>query len=225
MIDTNSASNFYKNEIIRSWINREVLYQQAVKQGILKEESFKRIMNESQKELAGSLLLQKYYNDEKSDFDPTAAEGFYNDHKDDFKRFYDSYLINMTIFNNEDKAIKFRNIALESDWDKAVNIFKNDQSIIKEDGNELLYNFQIYPVVLFRVVSEMDPGEISTVIKEGPEQYAVVKLVQKYDEGTVPPYNAVKREVLDEFVAQRKEQLLNDYLRELYSENKIEVRN
>ncbi len=226
MMDTSSVSNFYKNEVIRNWINREVLYQQAEKQGIVKEDNFKRIMHEAQIELAGSLLLQKYYEDEKSSsYQPSEVEDFYNNHKDDFIRFHDSYLINLAVFNNEDKAIRFRTIALESNWDKAANIFKDEPSIIERDENELLYDYQIQPAALYRVVSEMDPNEISTIINEEPGKYAVVKLIDKFEQDAIPPYSAVKQSVLDEFIAQKKEELLNNYLKELYSNNKIEIRN
>ena len=225
MMDTSSVSNFYKNEVIRNWINREVLYQQAVKQGIIKEDRFKQIMDDAKKELAGSLLLQKYYEDEKNNIEPSALQDFYNNHKDDFKRFYDSYLINLTVFNDQDKAIKFRTIALESNWDKAMNVFKDEPSIIKKEENELLYNYQVHPEILYQVISEMDPNEISTVISEAPNQFAVVELIQKYNEDSIPPYDAVKQAVLDEFNAQKKEELLNNYIKELYSNNKIEVRN
>ena len=224
-MDTSSVSNFYKNEVIRNWINREVLYQQAVKQGIIKEDRFKQIMDDAKKELAGSLLLQKYYEDEKNNIEPSALQDFYNNHKDDFKRFYDSYLINLTVFNDQDKAIKFRTIALESNWDKAMNVFKDEPSIIKKEENELLYNYQVHPEILYQVISEMDPNEISTVISEAPNQFAVVELIQKYNEDSIPPYDAVKQAVLDEFNAQKKEELLNNYIKELYSNNKIEVRN
>ncbi len=225
MMDTSSVSNFYKNEVIRNWINREVLYQQAVKQGIIKDDRFKQIIEDAKKDLAGSLLLQKYYEDEKNNIDPSALQDFYNKHKDDFKRFYDSYLINTAVFNNEDKAIKFRSIAMESNWDKAMNVFKDDPSIIQNDQNILLYNYQVQPEILYRVISEMDPNEISTIINEEPGQFAVVELIQKFDQGSIPPYDAVKQAVLDEYSAQKKEELYNNYLKELYSNNKIEVRN
>ena len=225
MIDTGSASNFYRNEVIRNWINRELLYQHAEQQGILKEEGFKQLMDESKKELAGSLLLQKYYEDEKSNIDPSDLESFYNLHKDEFKCFYDSYFISRAVFNNQDEAIKFRSIVIESDWNKAANAFKNEPSLIEEQTNEMLYNYEIHPVALYRVISEMDSNEVSTVINDTPGRYTVVKLLQKFPQGSIPPLDAVKEEVIDEFTAQKKEELLNNYLKDLYSKNKIEVRN
>lgn len=225
MIDTGSASNFYRSEVIRNWINREVLYQQAEKQGLLKDDNFRRLMEESKKELAGSLLLQKYYEDEKSSFNPSDIENFYELHKDEFKCTNDSYLINRAVFDNQDEAIRFRSIAIESDWNKALNAVKNQKSLLKEQTGEMLYNYEIYPVELYRVISEMDSNEVSTVITEAPGRFTVVKLIQKYLEGAIPPFDAVKSAVIDEYTAQKKEELLNNYLKDLYSKNKIEVRN
>ena len=225
IIDADSVNNFYRNEVIRNWINKELLYQTALKKGILKEDEFNRLINDAKKELAASMLVKKYYEDEKVDFEPAEVEEYYNQHKDDFKRFYESYLINTITFNDEDKAIKFRSIVLESDWEKAVNAFKDDSSIIENKPYKLLYDYEIHPVTLFRIVSDLNPNEVSIVIKISPGQYAVVQEVQKFDQGSIPPYAAIKPIVEDRFIAQKKEELLSNYIKELYSNNEIEVRN
>ncbi|MCL5031336.1 MAG: peptidylprolyl isomerase [Bacteroidetes bacterium] len=225
LIDTDSVNNFYKNEVIRNWINKELLYQTALKKGILKEDEFNRLISDAKKELAASMLVKKYYDDEKVDYEPAEVEEFYNQHKDDFKRFYDSYMINAITFNDEDKAIKFRSTVLESDWEKALNVFKGDSSIIQNKSNELLYNYEIHPVTLFRVVSDLNPNEVSIVINTGPGLYTVVQEIQKFDQGSIPPYEAIKPVVESRFVAQKKEELLSNYIKELYSNNEIEVRN
>ncbi len=225
MIDTDSTNKFYRSEVIRNWINRELLYQTALKKGILKEDKFNRLIEESRKELAASMFMKKYYEDEKVSYEPEEVEGYYNQHKDEFKRFYDSYMLNAIIFNDEDKAIKFRSTALESNWEKALNVFQGDSSIILSKPNELLYNYEIHPVTLFRVVSDLNPNEISIVINNGPGRYAVVQEIQKFDQGSIPPYEFLKPVVESRFVAQKKEELISNYIKELYSNNEIEVRN
>jgi hypothetical protein len=225
MIDTASTNNFYRSEIIRNWINNELLYQEAVKKGILQDEKFKKLINKSTKELAASLLLQKYYQDAKVSYEPKDVEDYYNQNKEEFIRFYDSYFVNIISFNNEDKAIQFRSTVLESDWERALNIFKDDSSLVYEKTKVLLYAFEIHPIALERIVTSLNPGEVSIVIKDEPGRFTVVNEIQKYNKGTTPPFEVIKTLVEGRFVEFKKENLIQSYIKDLYSNNDIEVRN
>jgi len=225
LMNNENGKNFYREEVIRDWINREVLYQEAVKKGILKEDDFKRIVEDEKKELAVSLFLRKYYDSEKPSYEQKDIQDYYDKHQDEFKLFYDSYYINLVDFNNEDDAIKFRSLILESDWNKALNIFKNESSIIKVQTGVLLNDFQIYPATLQRIVTDLNPQEVSIVLNYLPGHYAVVQELQKYGKGTIPPFNVVKDEAEKRFLADSKDEFLKSYIRDLYSNNDIEVKN
>lgn len=225
MINSKSASDLYRSEVIRNWINRELLYQTAKSEGVLKSGDYKKIISRTEKELAASMLVQKYYNKEKTIYDPKYVIEYYKKHQNEFKRFYDSYLINMINFTNEDKAIQFRNTVLESDWERALNVFKGDSSVYSLSNNDLYYDYEIHPASLSRIVSSLNPGEVSIVITNEPGHYIVVQEIQKYEAGSVPPFEVIKQQVALRYEADRKNILIKKYINELYSKNDIEVRN
>ncbi|MHB1688889.1 MAG: peptidyl-prolyl cis-trans isomerase [Ignavibacteriaceae bacterium] len=225
MMNGYDGKNFYREEVIRNWINREVLYQEAVKNGILKESSFDSLLENSKKELAISFFLEKYYNEEKPTYDPKEVEDYYSKHQNDFALFYDTYYLNIADFNNEDKAIRFRSLLLESDWDKALNIFKSNSSIIKVQSEVLLNDYQIHPVSLQRIVSQLNPQELSIVLNYQPGHYAVIQELQKFLKGAIPPFDVIKPEVEKRYAAEMKDDFLRSYIKDLYSNNDIEVKN
>ena len=51
-LKTPGNENFYKNEIIRNWINKELLYQKALKEGIADDSTYISLIEDSKKELA-----------------------------------------------------------------------------------------------------------------------------------------------------------------------------
>ena len=104
MLQTADNKNFYKDEIIRNWINNELLYQKAIKEGITDDSLYKRLTDESKKELAVTLLLNQVYLKEKEKISSKQIEDFYENNKNDFKAFYDSYVINVINFNNDTYA-------------------------------------------------------------------------------------------------------------------------
>jgi len=220
-----SNQNFYKNEIIRNWVNKELLYQKALKEGITNDKNFERILADTKKKLAVSIFLDKLYAKEKVTLVESEIEEYYNKNKNDFKLFYDAYVVNIINFRNEDNAIKFRGSLLGSNWNKTVNVFKRDSSILDITSNRLYYGYELEPTSLTRIVKELNQDEISIVFSDYKDVYTVVQLVQKIKKGNVPPLGFIKELVKRRLEAQKKEEFLKNYIKELYSNNDIEVKN
>lgn len=225
MLSSSESKNFYKNEIIRNWINKELLYQKAVKEGITGEKEYKDLMENSKKELAVTFLLNKIFEEEKENIDSKQIEEYYEQNKSDFKAFYDAYVINAIHFNNEDKAIKFRSTLIESDWNRALNVFKGDSSIINALTSQIYYDYELQPLTLARIVKELNPNETSIVFNDEPGVFSVVQSVNEFSKGSVLPLDFVKDDVENRLMANKKDKLIRDYIKELYSKNNIEVKN
>ncbi len=220
-----SSGMQYRNEIIRNWINRELLFQEAEKQGVLNDKNFNRILDDSKKELAASFLLNNYFEKEKIKVDRGDLEKYYKDHSDKFKLFYNSYLLNQITFNNEDKALEFRSNAIKKDWEYAFQTVKNDTSVFSEKSRELLFEYEIQPVSILRVVKELFPNEISIALHNDEGRYIIVQLIGKFDKGVIPPFDLIQDEVKTVYMMQKKELTIKDYIKDLYSKNDIEVKN
>jgi PPIC-type PPIASE domain len=220
-----SAGIQYRDEIIRNWINRELLFQEARRQGILDDKNYKRILDDSKKELAGSFLLKDFFEKEKITAEPSELEKYYNNNESEFKLSYNSYLLNLVTFNNEDKALKFRSALLEKGWDNAFSEIKNDSSIIDKKSKALIFEHEIQPVSILRVVKELYPSEISIVINNEGDEYSVVQLLEKFAKGSIPPFELIQKEVKNMYLMKKKELNIRDYIKELYSKNDIEVKN
>jgi hypothetical protein len=225
MLRSAGNKNFYKDEIIRNWINNELLYQKAIKEGITDESLYKKLTDESRKELAVTLLLNQVYANEKEQIDSKQIDDFYNNNKNDFKAFYDGYVINLIDFNNEDKAIRFRSTMLETDWGHAINAFKGDTSIINVTTNKLYYDYELQPAPLSRMVKELNPNEVSIIFANGQNDFYIVQLVNKVPQDSIIPLVYIQDEVENRIMANKKDEFIRNYIKELYSKNDIEVKN
>ncbi|HVO74432.1 MAG TPA: peptidylprolyl isomerase [Ignavibacteriaceae bacterium] len=223
--DTMNTSSFYKNEIVRNWINRELLYQEAIRQGLLEQEKYARILNNSKKELAASLLISKFFDMTQINYDDRDLEDYFNSNSDDFRLLHNGCLINEISFINEENAVKFRNIAVEKNWNYALSEFEKDSSVVYQKTGKFVYEFEINPSNLVRILKELNPGEISVIINESDSSFYIVQLLGSYFEGTIPPFDIIKEEVEKRYVAKKREEALNQYIKELYANNEIKVRN
>jgi hypothetical protein len=224
MSDTSAfKNNLYRSEIIRNWIDQELLYQQAVNEGIINEKEFKNIINESRRALAGAMLLNQV--SEKYDivYNNSDLGNFLQLHKNEFKLIRNAYFINMIEFKSEDEAIEFRATVLEKGWETAIKSRGIDSSA-SERPHILLREDEIYPLSLKSILVELYPEEVSIVINPDSSTFMIVQLLDKYPAGTIPPFEFIKKDVEDRFVSFKKRKIINEYIRRLYADNDIEVK-
>jgi hypothetical protein len=222
IIDSVPGNNQFRSEIIRNWVIRECLYQQAVKEGILKSSEYQKIIEDSKKELASALMIKKFYENKEPAIDDKSLENYFLSHKELFKLNNDAYYLNRISFENEDKAIQFRTTVIESNWNKASNVFKKEASkvILARVYDEP----EIHPAGLLRIVEELEPKEISIVVNTGDNNYTVVQLIDRYQKGTIPPLGIIREKVSKMYISNKKEMLFDEYLEQLYSKNDIEIK-
>jgi len=225
LIDTTMVNTLHKSEVIRNWVNKEILFQKAKNEGILKQDDYKRLVQNSGKELAGVLLLDSYISSVKINFEQRDLINYFNENSNDFKLADNSYLLNIIHFSNEDRAVEFRSLVLDSDWQKAMNIFYGDSAIINNENEVLLKEQDVSSIKVLRVVKRLHPLEISIVISEREGYYTVVQVLKIYTIGSVPSYNVIKQDVEKRYLAEKRKELLENYIKDLYSENEIEVIN
>jgi uncharacterized protein (UPF0297 family) len=224
LVDTSTASELKKNDVIRDWIHREVLFQRAEREGILNDKKFNQILSQSVRELAGAMLIEKLLSEDNYSPDSKDLKSYFDVNKNEFRVVADAYIINLTDFLDEEKAIRFRNIAVESDWKKALSQFSNDPAIVNQISNKLFLSYQINPASLARIVKELYPKEISIVISTKPGYYSVAQLIEKIETGSTPAFENIQDEVVNRVKAIRRQTLIDEFLKQLYSKSNIEIK-
>src|SRR3989304_6509493 len=84
-LDSLFGRGFSRNEVIKKWIEKELLYQEAMKTGIADNDDFNRIINNSRRELASSMLLNSHLENNLKKPDDSQLHEFYNIHNSEFK--------------------------------------------------------------------------------------------------------------------------------------------
>lgn len=223
MVDT-SVSSELQTKVIKDWIYREMLYQEAAKKGITTEEQFDRIISKSKRELAAAMVLQNESSIEDLIIDEKEFEKYYNEKQNNFKLHRESFLINRIDFNNEESAINFRNKVLDGSWEKALAIFQNNEEVLNSDTEKIVSKEDVHPASLARILDDLYPQELSIVISGKPGYYSLAQLITKFRKGTIPEYKFIKEEVKKRFLAEKQKDLIRKYLDDLYSESEIEVK-
>ncbi len=224
LVDTSGLTTEEKNNIIRLWVYDELLYQKAINEGITKKDDFLKIINDSKRKLAGSIYISQIIDDEDINISDDNLAEYYEKNKLYFTADEDYFKLNKIYFNNADKAIKFRNIAVESSWQNALNIFENDLSVVKKANMLVVKESNLYPVQIAKVIKDFYPQEISIVITEKPGYYSLVQFLAKYSKGSELPVESIKGEITKRYKAELKTEAIENHIKELYSKNDIEIK-
>jgi hypothetical protein len=201
------------------------MFQKAVEEGILEEKKYKKLIKNTERELAAALLLNQYVSGQKISFELADLRSYFEENRDEFKLAKNAYLLNIIHFTDEDRAVEFRAGFLTNGWDSTLVNLENDSTII-DVWNKVLFNEQdIFPPTVLRVVKRLHPPEISIVISEGSGYYSIVQVLGKYIKGSLPPFDVIKDEIEIRYLAEKRNKLIEDYIEKLYSTNEIEVIN
>jgi hypothetical protein len=225
LIDAQVVNGNNRTSAIKNWIRQEILFQEAKKQGILDHKNYKSTIEKSQRQLANSIVLENYLKSWKPEVTEENLKYYFEENKTSFKLAFNSYLLNKVSFTDEDVAVKFRTELIQSDWKSALSKFANHDSIFEVSSNIFIPEQDIYPTKVLRILEGLYPLEISIVISDDRGYYTVVQLLEKYSAGSIPPFEAVKKEVETRYIAASNEVAIENYFDELYSKNVVEINN
>lgn len=223
LTDSLSVSEKSKSSIIKNWVKQEILYQEAIKQGLTETKEFKRTIENTKRQLASAMVLDQFSASSKPVYSDKDLENFFKETQTSFRLPFNSYYFNRIDFSDRETAVKFRTELILNGWDQALNKFAKDTCLVNISNGSLIAEQDIYPVRLLRILEGLYPFEISIVIPDERGYYSVVQLLDKYSAQAIPPFEAVKQEVENRYKSALTELALENYINDLYSKNEVEI--
>jgi hypothetical protein len=223
LTDSLSVSEKSKSSIIKNWVKQEILYQEAIKQGLADTKEFKRTIENTKRQLASAMVLDGFSASSKPVYSDKDLENFYKETQTSFRLPFNSYYFNRIDFSDRETAVKFRTELILNGWNEALNKFAKDTCLVNISNGSLIAEQDIYPVRLLRILEGLYPLEISIVIPDERGYYSVVQLLDKYSAQAIPPFEAVKQEVENRYKSALIELALENYVNDLYSKNEVEI--
>jgi len=223
LIDSQFVTDASRSAVIKNWVRQEILYQEALKEGLTETKEFQETIENTKKQLASALILEKFAATAQPQFTNDELEDFFEENESSFKLPFDAYYLNRVNFSGRDAAVKFRTDLIMTGWEDTIKKSENDPEIVNIENAVLVSEQDIQPVRLLRILEGLYPLEISIVIPDERGYYSVVQLIDKYSAGTIPPFSAVKSEVDKRYKSAVTELAVENYINDLYSLSEIEI--
>ena len=214
----------HKKKIVEDWVQKELLYQEAIKKNIDKDTEISRLILDTEKNLLSNELLERELATLKKPMEQE-LEAFYNQRKDYFETDTDEYRIRFAQFDNAEDADSFyRQVKKNQSFSDLAKSMSKDQESAQKGGD-------------IGIVSEesVEPS-VWSAAQATVKKYGLKKLSDPFiindgwgclivDEvlpsGTLKPFPSVRSLVEDMYMNEKREAAKKDLMQKLAKNAKI----
>ena len=224
---TPASSDARIRQGVARWVNNELLYQEARRQGLENSEMVQLRLRDVRKELSIEAFLQKEIYGDTVQIAEDSIRGYYAGHPQEFILREDLVQVNLVAFSDRAKANSFRSkIVGGSRWDAVLTAAQNDTSVQKSMTmfTSARYHTQqtLFPPELWRVAMNLPPGEISFPVRT-QGSFVLIQTLARYRQGTNTPLDFARSEIRQRLIIERRRQRYSDLIARLRSRYEVEI--
>ena len=212
-----------KNEIVREWVNRELLYQEALRIGLDKDPVIEKILKKSSHNLLSNELLERRLAIIKTPGEDELIK-YYKDHQNFFLVQGNEYKIRYALFDNITEARDFwKQVKGGGSFSDLARVLSKDSGAQHGGDLGIINEDAVEPEVWNAIHTTLDKlgiGKISdpfSVING----WGIIIVDKAYDEGTVKPYDSVRDQALDFFMSEKRDNVKRALIDELTRRSSI----
>jgi peptidyl-prolyl cis-trans isomerase C len=209
-----------KERFLNELVKKELLYQEALKEGLDKNADYLNKLEEYKKITLIGQLLEKEM-ESKAKVTDQDVKDYYEKHKEDFTPF-SKIRVSLILVKTEDEAKNIlERLKKGEDFAKVAKKSSIDSESAKNGGDlGYLSKDQITPE-LEAVVVRLKTGEISEPIKT-QHGYEIIKVTDKKP-GKVVEFDKVKNLIMQHLSAEKQKDIFDSYIENLKKKYKIDI--
>ncbi len=213
----------YRDEYIRDWIETEILFQISKENNLLNNSNYENIIKNSQKELAASIAINDLLSSNPLIIEENELEQYFYKNRSDYNFSYDSYILNYAEFSSEESAINFRDNAIVNGWQKSIQSFLDNTTLIFNSENRLYKLSEIQSERTLRVLKKLYKDEISFVINTELNNFVVVQQIDEIAKNSVPKFQYVKENVRSSLLVLKQREQIRLLLDSLINQKNVKI--
>ncbi len=228
--DTSGAGPQISREYVNDWIVTELLYQEAVRRGLIESAELQRQLEATKKRLAIAALLDKevYGIDDTLLVNEDSVVACFRANSAAFVLREDVVLASYTLFDERDAANTFRSAVLRgTPWNDAIARNERDSvarsHLLRMATRQYFTQGSLYPPELWKLVRTLGKDEVSFVVK-GDNGYYVLRPHGMKRQGEIPDLDYVRGEVRDRLLLEQRRIRYDKLVATLRGRHSVDVR-
>ncbi len=221
-----SLTPAYRKELIREWVETELLYQEAVRLGIDREPQIARILENTRRNLLSNEILERKLAEIPEPSDDDLRE-FFENHEDYFILPSDEYEVRYALFDNMDDAKDFyAQVKKGVSFSDLAEKESKDPSADRGGSLGTVNEGSVEQAVWEAIVSTHDRlglTKISSPFKV-IDGYGIVIVDAIYERGTTKPFEDIRGQIRDYYMVDKRLEAREAFLDSLVTISEIEYR-
>jgi hypothetical protein len=212
----------------RQWVNSEILYQEAKRQGLDHSDAVLKNLEDARRNLAINALLEKeVFTDIPQSISKQEATIYFRNHLEEFALRDDIVQISLAVFSERVPAASFREAALQGEgWEVAVAASQarhnGKGTLITKTDSAFYTRSTLFPARLWTVSAALGVGEVSFPVKTSVG-YFVILLLGNFQRGATPPMEYVENAIKARLVMQHRQERLTEYLETARKKHTVQI--
>ena len=212
----------------REWVNSEILYQEAKREGLDHSDGVLKSLEEARRQLAINALLDKeVFTESPQSISGTEAAAYFRTHAEEFALRDDIVELSLAVFAEREPAASFRETALEGGgWQTALNAAQapvdGKVPLITKADSAFFTQSSLFPSKLWKVATALGPGEVSFPVKTN-SGYFVIMLIGSYPRGSTSPLEYVQDAIKSRLVMQHRQERLAEFLESARKKHTVQI--
>ena len=227
-IDTTRASADRQLRLyVISWINTELLHQEAVKRGVDQSEKFVQQVEDVKRQLAVQALLDQDLLADTAAADESALKEYFSVHGQEFFLREEMIRLNLIVLARREEASAFAaSVSQGAPWKSAAEKLGADSAVAQtvrfSARGEFYSRRTLMPPDLWKVAATLSINEVSFPVRIG-DGFAVLQLLARIGEGKAAEFEFVRDEVAQRLALERRRKRYNALLDGLRNRYKVQV--
>lgn len=227
--DSLQALRHQTREYINDWVTNELLYQEALRQGLTDTDELRRQVEAVRKHLAVAALLEKeLYADDTSMVNEDAVAAMYNSGGEAFFLRQDVANMSFALFAERDAANSFRSMVLRgTSWSDAIRHVQLDsllgEKLLKFASRQYVTEANLYPEELWKLSRALGRDEVSFVLKTDDGYYVLIVHGMKR-KGEMPDLDYARNEIRDRLQIEQRRYRYEKLIEKLKTSHLVEIR-
>lgn len=205
---------------VKQWIDRELLYQEALSQKIDKDPEIKERLQKMKEDLLAAEMLHRISSAIKiEDVNDSIANQHYNKNRDQFIRDKE-YVKYLDITTDDSK--KAWDIYRSANKDNFVTLASQYSKTPTFDSTNIPYTAtETIPAEIKQAINSLRINSISTPIKAA-DGYHIISLLEKLNEGEICSFQEVRKDIVNQIITNNQKEIIEKKLADLRIKNRVD---
>jgi hypothetical protein len=210
------------------WVNTELVYQEAKRQGTENSEQFNERLYSIRRQLANQTYLDQHVYSDTGEITNDSVRKYYDEHTAEFSLREDMIKLNVVTFASRERASVFAAAVSQGmTWDSALTHVQRDAAVegktVTAVSPQYFSSRTLFPQELWKVATALHTGELSFPVKTSTGSFTVLQSIAIARQGAQADFEIARDEARQRLLYEARRHMYDTLLSTLRKRYDVQI--